>query len=171
MDPKQSASNKDLNISVYDNFFEEEIQKEIWKKMMRPKWSYTGGGTTSNRFWHMDGLENEKYFNEYLYEIICKKLNKKFSNILRIYANGQTPGQNGSIHRDDGEMTFLYYANLEWKMEYQGHLNFYIDGGKETVIYKSNRVVLFPADLRHCAEAPSNKAKELRVSLAYKLYM
>ena len=66
-------------IKVIDNFFEEEIQKEIWKKMMRPKWSYTGGGTTRNRFWHMDGLEKEEYFNEYLYKIICKKLDKKFS--------------------------------------------------------------------------------------------
>ena len=65
-------------IKVIDNFFEEEIQKEIWKKMMRPKWSYTGGGTTRNRFWHMDGLEKEEYFNEYLYKIICKKLDKKF---------------------------------------------------------------------------------------------
>ena len=33
-------------IKVIDNFFEEGIQKKIWKKMMRPKWSYTGGGTT-----------------------------------------------------------------------------------------------------------------------------
>ena len=157
-------------IKVIDNFFEEEIQKEIWKKMMRPKWSYTGGGTTRNRFWHMDGLEKEKYFKEYLYKIICKKLDKKFSNIVRIYANGQTPGQNGSIHRDDGDITFLYYANLEWKMEYQGHLNFYINREiKETVTYKSNRAVLFSADMVHCAEAPSDKAKELRVSLAYKL--
>ena len=57
----------------YDDFFKEEIQKEIWEKMMRPKWSFTGGGKI-NRFWHMDGLEKEKYFSEYLYKIICKKL-------------------------------------------------------------------------------------------------
>ena len=68
-------------IKVINNFFGEEIQKEIWKKMMRPKWSYTGGGTTRNRFWDMDGLEKEEYFNEYLYKIICKKLDKKFSSI------------------------------------------------------------------------------------------
>ena len=67
-------------------------------------------------------------------------------------------------------MTFLYYANLEWKMEYQGHLNFYIgDKVQETITYKSNRAVLFSADMAHCAEAPSDEAKELRVSLAYKL--
>ena len=69
-------------IKVIDNFFKEGIQKKIWEKMMRPKWSYTGGGKTRNRFWHMDGLEKEKYFNEYLYKIICKKLDKKFSNRL-----------------------------------------------------------------------------------------
>ena len=55
-------------------------------------------------------------------------------------------------------------------MEYQGHLNFYVNREiKETVTYKSNRAVLFSADMAHCAEAPSDEAKELRVSLAYKL--
>ena len=163
--------NSSLDISVYDNFFEEEIQKEIWEKMLKPKWSYTGGGTSRNRFWHMDGLEKEKYFSEYLYEIICKKLDKKFTSIGRIYANGQTVGQNGSIHSDDGEMTFIYYPNLEWKTEYQGNLNFYHNREIiETVIYKSNRAILFPAHMIHGAEAPIGK-EQLRVSLAYKFYI
>ena len=157
-------------IKVIDNFFEEGIQKKIWEKMMRPKWSYTGGGTTRNRFWHMDGLEKEKYFKEYLYKIICKKLDKKFSNIVRIYANGQTAGQCGTPHYDDADLTFLYYPAPEWDITWQGHLNFYINREiKETVTYKSNRAVLFSADMVHCAEAPTDKAKELRVSLAYKL--
>jgi len=163
-----------LNISVYDNFFEEEIQNEIWEKMMRPKWSFTGGGAI-NHFWHMDGLEKEKYFSEYLYEIICKKLDKKFTSIGRIYANGQTAGQNGSIHSDDGEMTFLYYPNLEWKIKYLGHLMF-IDLENDEIIktisYKSNRAVLFPANIRHFAQAPHSKFfNDVRVSLAYKFYM
>ena len=65
MDPKQSASEYKILIYLFtDNFFEEEIQKEIWKKMMRPKWSYTGGQETTSvdRFWHMDGLENDLVF-------------------------------------------------------------------------------------------------------------
>ena len=166
--------NMSPNISVYDNFFEEEIQNEIWEKMMRPKWSFTGGGTI-NRFWHMDGLEKEKYFSEYLYEIICKKLDKRFTSIGRIYANGQTAGQNGSIHSDDGETTFLYYANLEWKIQYLGHLMFIDLENDEiikTVSYKPNRAVLFPANIKHFAQAPNSKFfNDVRVSLAYKFYM
>jgi len=166
--------NGDFDIFVYDDFFKEEIQKEIWEKMMRPKWSFTGGGKI-NRFWHMDGLEKEKYFSEYLYGIICKKLNKKFSSIGRIYANGQTAGQNGSLHSDDGEITFLYYANLEWKIQYLGHLMF-IDLEKDEIIktisYKPNRAVLFPANIKHFSQAPHSKLfNDVRVSLAYKFYM
>ena len=159
-------------IKVIDNFFEEEIQKEIWKKMMRPKWSYTGGGTTRNRFWHMDGLEKEEYFNEYLYKIICKKLDKKFSSIIRIYANGQTGGQCGTPHYDDGDLTFLYYPAPEWNITWQGHLIFLNEKkeGERIVFHKPNRSVLFSGKIEHYADAPIRFFNGLRISLAYKLW-
>ena len=54
---------------------------------------------------------------------------------------------------------------------YQGNLNFYHNREIiETVIYKSNRAILFPAHMIHGAEAPTGK-EQLRVSLAYKFYM
>ena len=38
--------------------------------------------------------------------------------------NGQTSGQCGTPHTDDGDLTFLYYPNLEWDVKWQGHLIF-----------------------------------------------
>ena len=177
------------NIKVFDNFFSEELRQEIWGKMMRPKWNFTGGNPTC-RFWHMNFLEKEEYFNTHLYNHILKKLGPRFQRIIigcnRIYANGMGACQCGNPHRDDGDITFLYYPNPEWPFWWQGHLMFLnkiddppaADGGKyhpsddddivKTVAYKPNRAVIFPANYYHYAQAPHRHCNALRVSLAYK---
>ena len=164
-------SSDNLDISVYDDFFPIDIQKEIFHKLMTSHaWSYTGGGEIS-RFWHVDGLENDDYFSSFLYDKICQNLNKKFSAFSRIYANGQTSCQYAVPHIDDGDMTFLYYPNLEWQLTWQGGL-FFIKNNEiyKTITYKPNRAVLFPAKIKHYADAPSRLYNELRISLAYKLW-
>ena len=96
-------------------------------------------------------------------------------------------------HDDDGDFTFLYYPNPEWKVHWHGHLHFlnkvgpeeYNNGWSEwkkfsykweesdeiqnTITYKPNRAVIFPGKLIHYAEAPHRYYSGLRVSLAYKL--
>lgn len=158
------------DIHVIDDFFSNEIREVIFDKMLRPKWSFSGGGD-GNVFWHQDGLEEEEYFSTYLYNIICTKIGRKFKNILRIYANGQTAGQCGNPHVDDGDITILYYPNPHWQMDYQGHLVFSEDGNAPTHIieYKPNRMVMFHAKTLHYSEAPHRFYQGLRVSLAYKL--
>ena len=159
------------SIKVYDNFFDEFIREEIFNYLQRPKWSLTGG-SEGNRFWHMDNLEEEEYFSNYLFEEIKEELNQvKDYNILRVYVNGQTPGQYGTPHIDDGEYTLLYYPNPDWNFEWQGNLNF-LDLDHEIgkiISYKPNRLVCFPADTIHYADPPSMKFNGLRISLAYKL--
>ena len=180
-----------MKIDVYDNFFSKQIQKEVWTLMQRPQWSFNGG-RQDHSFWHMNDLEKEDYFSKFLFKIILKKLNKPFK-CIRIYANGQTAGQCGMPHDDDGDFTFLYYPNPEWKVHWHGHLHFlnkvgpeeYNNGWSEwkkfsykweesdeiqnTITYKPNRAVIFPGKLIHYAEAPHRYYSGLRVSLAYKL--
>ena len=91
--------------------------------------------------------------------------------ILGLSANGQTSGQYGTPHVDDGEYTLLYYPNPDWNFEWQGNLNF-LDLDHEIgkiISYKPNRLVCFPADMVHYADPPSIKFNGLRISLAYKL--
>ena len=42
--------------------------------MDRPKWRLFTGGDKGNRFWHMDNLQTEEYFCDYLIKIIQDKL-------------------------------------------------------------------------------------------------
>ena len=102
---------------------------------------------------------------------VKRKLNRRFRGVNRIYANGQTAGQCGTPHKDDGDLTFLYYPLTEWEIKWQGHLIFLDekDEGDKIVFYKPNRAVLFDGKQRHYADAPSRFYNDLRISLAYKL--
>ena len=155
-------------INVYDDFFSEEIREEIWNLLLRPKW-IPDGGNSNNWFWHMNDLEQESYFNDYLYNIICDKLEKRYE-VKRIYANGQSSGQTGNPHTDDGDFTFLYYPNPKWELDWNGHLIFSEDQKEPTRIigYKPNRAILFPSKIMHYADAPHHYFTGFRISLAYK---
>ena len=165
-------------IQIYDNFFSEELREQIFEKLMEPGWGirrpYWGicGDGAREICWSKNGLEKKEYFNDYLYKLICKKLNRTFKSAQRIYANGQTAGQCGSPHTDDGDLTFLYYPSPEWDIEWQGHLIFLNEKeeGEKIILYKPNRAVLFSGDQKHYADAPARFFNGLRISLAYKLW-
>ena len=160
-------------IEVYDDFFDDDTQQEIYSKLMRPNWGISGNNPGKLEiFWHYEGLENEEYFSEYLYEKICNKLDTEFKGFERIYANGQTAGQYGTPHYDDGDLTFLYYPSPVWDTNWQGHLMFMDENDEvvRVVEHKPNRAVLFPGIIKHYADAPHRWFNGLRISLAYKLW-
>ena len=157
-----------MEIGIYDDFFSEEIHKEIYNMLIHSnQWSFAGGDSL-NRFWHIDDLEQNQFFRSYLFEIICEKPDRTF-DVKRIYCNGQTACQSGAPHSDDGDMTFLYYPNLEWEVFLGGEL-FFIEDDEiiKTVSYKPNRAVIFPAEIIHYAGAPHRFVPDLRISLTYK---
>ena len=159
-------------IKIFDNFFDEDLHHEIHDRIYAGSWGVSGNTPEKPEiFWHNDDLDDDPYFAEYLFDIIQKKLGQEYT-IERVYANGQTAMQCGTPHFDDGDMTFLYYANKEWEPFWQGHLIF-MENEMETsqmVSYKPNRAVLFPGNILHYADAPSRFFNGLRISLAYKLW-
>jgi hypothetical protein len=159
-------------MQVIDNFLSSAINKEIIDLLKRSKWSFTGGGGSDDfqsYFWHMDNLEKESYFIN-LFQIIKNKLNlASSSKLLRCYANGQTAGQSGVEHEDDGDLTILYFPD-SWQYQWAGHLLF-TDGEKiiNCIEYKQNRLITFNAKKLHFALAPVNIYLGLRTSLAFKI--
>jgi len=170
-------------VQVFDDLFPPELHKRILDDMMKPKWIFYGGGG-SNRFWHMDRLQDNAFYSIELLELIEQRTGISGYSLARIYANGQTAGQSGSPHYDDGDLTFLYFPTEEMSLVDGGHLVFLdsikktnapveqVDPNAEikmTVRYKCNRGVLFPANIGHYAEAPNRNFPGLRISIAWKL--
>ena len=160
-------------IKILDNVFNEDEFVSINHHLQEPKWSFTGGGTNDDGdfksfFWHMNDLEKNNYFLS-LYEKLVNHLELKNTSIARIYANGQTAGQSGVPHKDDGDLTILYFPT-PWKHHYGGHLNFIENNNLKSVIeYKTNRLVVFPAKTIHYASPPERQYDGLRISLAFKV--
>ena len=84
-------------IDVIDNFFNEELHDEIYYKIRDSKWSFNGG-SLKNPFWHADNLEQDKFFSNYIQELVKDRFNLINVKCMRIYANGQTGGMNGDPH-------------------------------------------------------------------------
>jgi hypothetical protein len=166
-------------IKVVDNIFCVEDVLKINEYLKKPLWKFgqvSGDLSTKSswdrKFWIMQ-LSDEKYFNDYLFEIICDVLGKKY-DLERIYANGQTYGLDGYWHIDNIDencYTFLYYANLEWDILWKGNTIFTDKESGEIVqiVPKPNRAILFPGNILHYAESPSRDFYDLRMTLAYKL--
>lgn len=170
-----------------DDAFDADTQSLIYQLMQRPKWAFKGGrrwrygadgrltsdSVTEPRFWHMDGLEEEAFFNVTLFDLIRARLGRVLRpvTIMRVYANGYTAAQRGTPHNDESDVTVLYFASPRWQPDWNGSLLF-LDANNtpvRQVEYRPNRLVAFPGNTRHCGDAPSPWYPGLRISLAYKL--
>jgi hypothetical protein len=167
------------NIHVCENFLtEEELEKT--KKIIKTnnwKWGHTSvtDYEMSTPFWSMD-LINDEYFTVYLKSIIEKYFSKKFK-LIRVYANGQTFGQDGTYHLDDTEknrFTFVLYISeiaKDFLETVGGNIYFKIPNEKYKICFEpvTNRGILFPSNYLHKANSFSRYVMNLRICVAWKM--
>tara|TARA_B100001093_G_scaffold93118_1_gene85331 strand:- start:5238 stop:5843 length:606 start_codon:yes stop_codon:yes gene_type:complete len=184
---------------IVDNFFEEEIEKELKtiftenddKNDETALWSF-GHSSIRGDFefsWLYTELKDNKYFNNYLNIIIQEKLifclNKIFNssiNLLsfrleRLYGNGMLYGSQSSFHTDDDDdnaYTFLYFLNdscNESTADAMGGYFYYKDNGEIKCIEPySNRAIFFNGNILHKGEAFTRGIDKIRISLVWKFY-
>lgn len=167
------------NIKVYEHFLTSDELKMCQQITSEHTWHY---GHTSNQvgiftpFWYM-----ELFHNDFLKEFIKHKIenitNKKFK-VNRLYANGQTYGQNGSFHQDDTNeksYTFcLYISQMDENMsdEIGGYIQFKIPEINPFIVELEpafNRGILFPSNYFHRGNAFSRYVSNIRICIAWKL--
>jgi len=93
---------------------------------------------------------------------------------LRIYMNCNPYGTNGYIHRDDGELTAIYYPCTKWEIEWEGGTCFYEESNgsydaMKYVSYRPNRLILFRAKIPHRAMPVDRLCRLPRYIIAMKL--
>ncbi|MFK3773536.1 2OG-Fe(II) oxygenase [Pseudomonas sp. NPDC089406] len=97
------------------------------------------------------------------------------ATLLGVYANGQTAGQDGPIHRDnrpqDPGRTIMLFCNDHWASCWGGELVFF-NHDKDSIIMsvqpKPRRIVIFNGEIPHAARSPSVSCNQLRMSVAFK---
>ena len=172
----------DMDIEVYDNLLEKDIADKISGEMSTLKWEFEHYSTSNifkpNIHWHIpcgDSLDNIKNvgYDDIIFPIWEAAIEKvKNVSIGRCYMNAHTHGIEPHIHRDDGDITMIYYPIMKWKTEWGGGTSVY-DNDDETKIptyvpYVGNRLLTFSASLPHQAMPVARICYQLRSVIVFK---
>jgi Rps23 Pro-64 3,4-dihydroxylase Tpa1-like proline 4-hydroxylase len=169
----QTSSGKLLE--VYDDYFTYN-ERAVWAKFIKSSIFRVNGsdydGGSAKQFYSSFSVEDVKNFG-LLDSPGFKKINEEHNISKRLLkqarVNLSPPGDHASIHTDNGGLTFLYYANLEWELDWGGHtlfMNDTLSDAEYTCLYKPGRAVLFDGSIPHMILSPSNLAKAHRFSFA-----
>jgi hypothetical protein len=165
--------------NVLDN---EDYEYVLNKTLLGNEWSFSGISNSDSAvkegfiFWFQN-LSETPFFNDNFLSVIENLTNKKFE-IIRVYANGQTYGQPGTIHTDIYDdvyapelyYTFLYYVNPVWDAHWGGQTIVIDENGTVNSVFPSrNTACIFPSVLKHLGSEPSRHCGDLRVTVAFKL--
>ena len=100
------------------------------------------------------------------------QLNKFYNLEKREYSqiriNFSSFSEKNRVHHDGVKLTLLYYANLEWDIEWGGHtffLNEQLTDIEYTCVYNPGRVVVFDGSLPHMIMSPNVMSQKPRFSL------
>ena len=163
-------------MEIYHDVFPQYDCEEIQRYLSRAQWRYGHGSREDGSgipFWIME-LDNDKFFTDYLLNIIQEKTKQKFS-LERVYANGHMFGTQGQPHQDSYESnarTFLFYANDNWSIDWSGKTVFLLNKTEQHYeLPTPNKGVIFPGRMFHYAEQTTRKFTGLRITVAWKLYL
>ena len=89
--------------------------------------------------------------------------------IKQVRVNLSPPSERNLVHTDQSGLTFLYYPNLDWRIEWGGHTVFFNETLEEveyTCLYKPGRVVVFDGTIPHMIMTPTMMCPIHRYSFA-----
>ena len=171
-----------MDIEVYDNLLEKDIADKISGEMSTLKWEFEHYSTSNifkpNIHWHIpcgDSLDNIKNvgYDDIIFPIWEAAIEKvKNVSIGRCYMNAHTHGIEPHIHRDDGDITMIYYPIMKWRTEWGVGTSVY-DNDDENKIpkyvpYVGNRLLTFSASLPHQAMPVARICYKLRSVIVFK---
>lgn len=166
-------------IKQYPHFFDKSDFEKILEKVSEPKWQFGHSSYAAedprfkfcHLFWKIE-FNEDKFFTEHLLNIIQEKTNQSYI-CEHVYANGQTYGLDGTLHQDyydDERRTFLLYANVDWRVEWGGATQFYLEQNELYSIYpEPNKAIIFPGVIYHSSAPTSRLFNGLRITVAWKL--
>jgi hypothetical protein len=161
-------------LQTVDNFLNVTELKKALSIVLKLKWVLNERSAPSGSvIWNAD-LIQYTFFSEHIFKKIQEKFDKRLE-LLRLYANGQTYGQDGDFHIDDdrdGYYTFILYLSdirPENVNTIGGYTEFKFKNGVHAIEPILNRGVFFDSELLHRGLAPSRGSGILRNTVAFKM--
>lgn len=181
-------------IQVIDDFLTLHELEMCIKAVSRSEWSFGQFSDLSpiaTPFWMLT-LTNDPFFNTHLFSKIEQASNKKFT-LQRVYANGQTFGQDGTYHPDcdiPGCYTCCIYINTQITPETADNIGgefvfklplknneSLVETEKENpfsrimILPLYNRAIMFPSEYFHKGLSFNRYNRGLRLSIVWKLQL
>ena len=149
-----------IDIQVYDNVMDNNFIDFLTYEINLFEW--VPQGSRKEKPYTFFGCDTSTlHSHNFLFLFFCKKYNLNLT-LLRSYVNLNPPNSDGDFHKDDGELTMLYYP-LDWKDEFKGGTVF--EKG-DYIKYIKNRLLVFDSSLSHRAD--KNLSGKNRYSIAWK---
>lgn len=162
-------------IDVYDDLFTHH-EKTAFLEFVKNSFFKTSGTDNPSVYGNIEQIYSQYTLDDaasmgFLDSPQVVNLYKKYDlgshRLHQIRVNLTTNSEKNLIHTDRKGLTLLYYANVDWKLEWGGHTLF-MDDTLENVefvsLYKPGRVVVFDGTIPHMIMTPSNLCPTNRYS-------
>jgi hypothetical protein len=93
----------------------------------------------------------------------------KDKNISRITINLGVPTDTNWHHTHKGQISLVYYINLQWRPEWAAETLFYNESTTEIIhasMYVPRKLIIFDGEIPHSVRVQSNSAPHYRFTLA-----
>ena len=154
-----------MDIKIVDDFLSLSDLRKAYHISTEAPWNIQASKPNESQFL-IHEVSNITFFCEHIFGKLRQYLDGNYK-IQRIYYNGQWSGREGTPHRDGCDATALIYLS-NYKMGWGGFTEIY---GKNPIVIHpiTNRMVLFPGNLKHKGYSYAYQDTPMRVSLAFKL--
>lgn len=173
----QLTNQKTLN--VYDNLFSYDERLHLIKIISQSLFRVNG----SDAFYNVRTDSVPQIFSSYseqdldyigilktnAFKILHEDHGLLNKQIKQVRINLSPPSERNLVHTDQAGLTFLYYPNLEWPIEWGGHtmfLNEQLNEVEYTCLNSPGRVVVFDGTIPHMILTPTMMALTHRYSFA-----
>lgn len=167
---------KDSNIIIYDSVFSHSLRTKLYEKVINSDyhigWADTKIIENSDKVFMYSEWDAEKYIKSgLLSEIKNKDLLSKIDNRLPVkcIVNCGTFGDVYIPHSHYNQDVLLYYANLDWKVEWNGETAFYSEDLKEVILtnpYVPGRVAWFNGEVPHSIKPQTHTGPKFRFTIS-----
>lgn len=173
------VSNPVEGITVYDDVFGWMQSSPIYEAMFKINYEigwqdhFNGAEKFLHSYWGAEAWEEASSFGDEHF-INCLRFSKPFAEfenrtLIKSVVNLTTSSDTNEEHCHPNQDVLLYYANPEWKTEWQGE-TFFLDPTGKDIIYTSpyvpNRMIKFDGNILHRFNNQTRSAPKFRFSIS-----